>query len=222
MFLNDFVKAYRCVVVGINAYVIAADMVLDVFFVVVCIVVLMTVKHKAVLIVFHVPVKDRIMHHYKDFAFVSKFFVWPDEAEDVRLEVDAVDELVMVADDEMFFAAKLQKVFLNFVCVATERDVAQNVDFIVILDGFVPVFNEFFVHFFDSFEWTVAELDDVLVSEMQVAGYVYHLDFPFCITYCITLRITYRINSSGCSVAGQPFSFLIGANCRMLLLCVMF
>lgn len=190
VFCNDFVKAYRCVVVCVNAYIVAAQMVLDVFFVIFCIVVLVTVEHKAVFTVFHVPVKNGIVHHDEDFAFIAQLFIWPDKAEDVRLEVDAVHELVVVSDNKVLFPVQLQKIFLDFFCVAAERNVAQNIDFIVIFYGFVPVFDEYLVHFFNALERTVAEIDNVFVVEMKVACYVDHLVF---LSVCLLYYLLYCI-----------------------------
>jgi hypothetical protein len=132
--------------------------------------------------VYHVPtLRDPVPCHHG--VVVERDFVRP--VADFSESIHTLKEtshvcflhpfLVVIADDEAFFAAEPHKVLLGVDVIAKE-EVAQDVHRVRRFDGAIPVFDECLVHLFHARKRPTAVTDDVMVPKMLITGEKYHTE----------------------------------------------
>lgn len=154
--------------VGIDAYVVAAQVLAALFQVVVGVMVLMAVEMDGAFSAF-VPVSEGVMAENEELVpdFQFGIVLDPREGPGVRLPVRAVDKAVVIAADQVFFPAQLAQYLIG--CVRPfEGDIAEDVDFIVGSDDAVPVADELLVHLVGIGKRPLAVCDDFVMKKVQI------------------------------------------------------
>lgn len=165
---EDSFQTDRGVVVGIDAYVVAAQVLAALFQVVVGVMMLVAVEMDGAFPAL-VPVGERIMA--EDEKLVPSFHFGivfdPREGPGVRLPVRAVDETVVIAADQVFLPAQLAQYLIGSVGTF-KGDVTQNVDFIVRLDDIVPVADELLIHLVGIGKRPLTVRDNFVMKKVQI------------------------------------------------------